>query len=81
MGLGDELRAQRARSAERYGPEGMAVIEGALAELRAAGTGGVRRVGDPAPGFTLPSARGGAISLGDVLGRGPAVLAFYRGGW
>ncbi len=81
MSLHDELLAQRARSAERYGPSGMAVIEGAIDELRRAGTGGAPGAGDPAPPFALPSARGGEIALGDLLGRRAVVLAFYRGGW
>jgi len=81
MTLRDELVAQRARSAERYGPEGMAVIEGAIDELRAADRSGAPGVGDPAPPFALPTARGGRIDLGDLLGRRAVVLAFYRGGW
>lgn len=81
MSLRDDLLAQRQRSAERYGPEGMAVIEGAIDELRAAGAPGAPKLGDTAPLFTLPSARGDRISLGDLLGRRAVVLAFYRGGW
>jgi hypothetical protein len=81
MPLADELLAQRRRSAERFGPDGMAVIEAAIEELRQAGTAAVPTVGDAAPTFTLPSARGGQIALGDLLGRDAVVLAFYRGGW
>ena len=80
MSLREELLAQRERSAARYGPEGMAAIEGALDELRAAGASGPD-VGDPAPDFSLRSAHGGEIRLGDLLGRRSVVLAFYRGGW
>lgn len=79
--LRDELAAQRERSAAKYGPEGMAVINGAIDELRAAGGGQTPNVGERAPLFTLPSVRGGEISLGDLLGRRAVVLAFYRGGW
>jgi peroxiredoxin len=39
------------------------------------------RAGDRAPGFTLPDARGGELSLEAVLKEGPAVIAFYRGQW
>jgi peroxiredoxin len=38
-------------------------------------------VGDLAPDFTLPNARGGEQRLGDALAQGPVVLNFYRGGW
>ena len=81
MALRDELAAQRERSAANYGPEGMALINGAIEELHAAGTAEARSVGDPAPLFTLPSARGNDIALGDLLGRSAVVLVFYRGGW
>jgi peroxiredoxin len=39
------------------------------------------RVGSRAPGFSLPGARGGVVTLAELLARGPAVVAFYRGGW
>jgi peroxiredoxin Q/BCP len=35
------------------------------------------RVGDPAPDFTLPSATGEPVSLGDFRGRSEVVLFFY----
>jgi hypothetical protein len=35
-------------------------------------------VGDAAPRFTLPDARGGVVALDALL---PAVLVFYRGAW
>jgi peroxiredoxin len=38
-------------------------------------------VGDRAPGFRLPDARGGEVALDDLLANGPAVLVFYRGAW
>ncbi len=79
--LAERLAAQRLRSAARYGPEGMAVIDGAIAELAATGLPGVPGPGERAPDFALPSARGGEIALGDLLGRPAVVLAFYRGGW
>ncbi|MEQ9288230.1 MAG: peroxiredoxin-like family protein [Cyclobacteriaceae bacterium] len=39
------------------------------------------KTGDLAPDFTLPNANGDAISLKDILAKGPAVLKFYRGEW
>jgi hypothetical protein len=81
MSLHDELLAQRERSAQGMGPDGMAVIAEAIEDLRATGLPGTPAVGDAAPAFTLPSARGAEIALGDLLGRRAVVLAFYRGGW
>ena len=36
-------------------------------------------VGQQAPSFTLPKARGGEFSLDAACARGPVVLVFYRG--
>jgi len=38
-------------------------------------------VGDKAPDFTLPEARGETVRLYDLLEEGPVVLTWYRGGW
>lgn len=37
--------------------------------------------GGTAPDFTLPDARGGAVTLSQRLTGGPAVVTFYRGVW
>jgi peroxiredoxin len=42
---------------------------------------GALHVGDRAPGFRLPEARGGEVALDDLLSDGPVVLVFYRGAW
>ena len=39
------------------------------------------RVGDRVPDFSLPNVRGEQVKLSDLLGHGPAVVTFYRGGW
>jgi peroxiredoxin len=39
------------------------------------------QVGDRAPGFRLPDARGGHVALGELLADGPVVVVFYRGAW
>lgn len=39
------------------------------------------RVGDAAPGFSLPSNRGDQQTLADYVARGPVLLAFHRGTW
>ena len=42
---------------------------------------GAPQVGDRAPAFRLPDARGGEVALDDLLIDGPVVLVFYRGAW
>ena len=37
--------------------------------------------GAQAPDFTLPDARGNAVSLSHLLMQGPVVMTFYRGQW
>ena len=37
------------------------------------------RVGDAAPGFSLPSAQGGSVSLAEFRGRKPVLLYFSMG--
>src|SRR5207237_7502533 len=39
------------------------------------------KVGDRAPGFTLPDQLGRQVSLAGELEQGPVVLIFYRGEW
>lgn len=39
------------------------------------------KVGQTAPGFTLPDAFGNDVSLKTLLAKGPVVVSFYRGEW
>jgi peroxiredoxin len=39
------------------------------------------RAGDRLEAFTLDDATGAAVSLGQLVEGGPAVIVFYRGGW
>ena len=41
----------------------------------------VLRVGQPAPDFTLPDAKGAPVTLAAFRGRTPVVVVFYRGYW
>lgn len=56
-------------------------ISRALDEVRQSGKTPGLAVGDPAPDFRLPDARGNQVSLQDRLASGPVVLVFYRGEW
>ena len=38
-------------------------------------------VGDKFPYFSLPNVVGNAVNSEDLLGQGPMVVSFYRGGW
>ena len=38
-------------------------------------------IGDKAPNFTLPNAKGENKTLYELLEKGPVILSFYRGGW
>ena len=76
------LQRQRQSSRERIGPDVGALIDGAVARLAGSGLAArVPRRGDRAPSFALGNVAGEQIRLGDLLGRGAVVLAFYRGGW
>ena len=39
------------------------------------------KAGDKAPDFTLNNTAGQAVSLSQLLAKGPLVLGFYRGRW
>ncbi|KGX92953.1 alkyl hydroperoxide reductase [Pontibacillus halophilus JSM 076056 = DSM 19796] len=53
----------------------------AIQELEDSNEGKGLRVGEDAPDFTLPDAKGSEVNLYDVLENGPVILTFYRGGW
>ena len=39
------------------------------------------KVGDKAPLFTLPDAKGNLVSIESLLQEGPVIVTFYRGAW
>lgn len=82
MGLQQELDAFKAEFT-RTAPAGRpALYETKIAELRAS-FAQRQAIGldDQAPNFTLPNHRGEPVALKDLLGYGPVVVTFYRGGW
>jgi len=50
-------------------------------ELQVSGVAQGIPVGDPAPDFELQDSTGRPVRLSDQLGRGPAVVSFFRGAW
>ncbi len=82
MSLTDQLAACRQKSAEMVPEETRAKMRQAAEGLAASGLAeSARGTGDVAPAFTLPNVRGETVALRDLLGEGPVVLSFYRGGW
>jgi len=81
MTLQRQLEERKAKSAGA--PEEIkAVMRRSLEDLRASRIAeAALGVGDTAPDFELPDARGGTIRLAPLLAEGPAVISFYRGGW
>ena len=82
MSLQHDLDQFRAAWATTAPPARVALYQDKIDDLRrsfarenAVGTG------DQAPDIILPGAAGGAVRLRDRLRSGPAVIAFYRGGW
>lgn len=80
--LQDKLDARNADFQETASPQ----LKQTFAEgVTAVGDSGVMetalRVGDPAPDFTLPNAKGRDVTLSALLADGPVVLTWYRGGW
>lgn len=61
--------------------EAKAAINRAFADIEEHGLVPGLAIGDQAPDFELPDARGGRVRLADRLATGPVVLTFYRGSW
>jgi hypothetical protein len=82
MPLKEKLDAMRAVAAQRIPPDKQAIMQRATADLRASGImGRIVKTGQPMPAFTGTAHDGRAIASGDLIGRGPLVLSFFRGHW
>ena len=80
--LNDRIAETVAAFMEQQTPETARIVTASFEKLAASQVGvSARTVGDAAPVFTLPNAIGRPVSLSNLLGRGPVVLSFYRGGW
>ncbi|WP_201067345.1 MULTISPECIES: peroxiredoxin-like family protein [Thiorhodovibrio] len=79
-----ELQAFQAKKANNPSPfnaDERDQMEQAAAALAAAMPEPGLRVGETAPDFALPNARGETVRLSARLRDGPVVLTFYRGAW
>ena len=80
--LTETTEEMRAGLHSQVGEEILSVYDRDAEALGAGDTfAGALHVGDRAPGFRLPDARGGEVALDDLLIDGPVVLVFYRGAW
>lgn len=82
MSLKQKLADIKAASTKRIPEDKRVVMEQATDDLRASGIlAKVASVGQKAPDFAGTSHDGRSIAFGDLLGRGPVVLSFFRGHW
>jgi peroxiredoxin len=80
--LKDAIAAFQEQVAAHAPPEVLAKLGPELTTLARSSYGSASpKVGSKAPGFSLPDARGGEVTLAELLARGPVVVTFYRGGW
>jgi peroxiredoxin len=63
-------------------PDFAEIVDRMIARLQASGAGlAAPKVGDAMPEFLLPNQDGELVSLEQLLGEGPLVIAFHRGHW
>ena len=80
--LEDRIAELTSGMAKHAPPEVVATLGAELRKLAESGIAkGALQVGARAPDFALPDARGGTVTLSELLRLGPAVVTFYRGGW
>ncbi len=75
----EERKAAFAAAADDY--KKRVYREGIEAVALSGITSKAKQVGQQAPDFALPNAKGEVVRLSDYLQKGPVVLTWYRGGW
>jgi peroxiredoxin len=79
--LAERLRAI-ADVVRTKGPDFAKTVDDFVARLEAVNAGGsAPQVGEKMPAFNLPDQDGRLLSLDELLGDGPVVVAFHRGHW
>jgi peroxiredoxin len=77
-----ELDEFREKSSKTAPPDRIRMYEQGIEEVRKSGVvDKALKVGDRAPDFELPNAKGKAVKLSELTPRGPVVVTWYRGGW
>jgi peroxiredoxin len=72
----------KAAAAEHLPSEVLAVFDRSIADLLDQGVPSDSiKAGDVLEPFSLADATGTPVSLDEIVGSGPAVIVFYRGGW
>ena len=80
--LASQLATYKAGFIGRAPAPRVAMMEAATSQLKSTGIESLAlKVGDRAPSFSLPDAKGEQVSLNHLLEQGPVVAIFYRGGW
>jgi hypothetical protein len=85
-GLSGELAQEIRKFQEEFFPKIPKDVVGALLstterQVKSGIAAKALHEGDVAPDFRLTSVRGGTVELSSLVKQGPAVVAFYRGGW
>ena len=82
MSLKEKLEAIHSASLNRIPEDRRAIMTRSTNDLRNSGImESIAKVGDKAPDFSGPNHDGQTIAFGDLMGRGPVVLSFFRGHW
>lgn len=82
MTLQESLDKLKVRIEGNLPSEIVEIMHQSTKELEDLGIGaGILKAGDKAPDFSLSNQDGQAISLKELLSKGPAVITFYRGVW
>jgi hypothetical protein len=82
MRLQDKLDEYKKSFLKKAPPEAVKVMQRATEDLKNSGIlDKVLKVGESAPGFSLPDENGNLVKLKGLLAQGPVVISFYRGQW
>lgn len=82
MQLQKKMNKLREGTAKQAPKEALEVMHRATEDLKNSGImDRTVKVGDRAPDFTLRSAYGESVSLGELIAKGPVVISFFRGKW
>ena len=81
MSLKEQLAEYRAGWFKRVPVERQAVMERHINAVRDGLAKTALKAGDRAPPVVLTNAKGAIVDIKSLLGRGPVIVTFYRGGW